>query len=195
MKRTVLFFLIAFSIHTLKSQDLQTANIHLKNTEDHTGLFNKNEPVNEISFSNRKKDKKENDLFKKLFIKFYGGYGFFTPGSYSVSSSAGFQWYSTDYISHDTSVKTQAERGIGAGLRLGFGIGLVQNDFLNFGIDAEYQHQNTIENSINIFVDSSNYAFAHDEMSYTAITLTPHVTFKALARPKFFLYNKLGILV
>lgn len=201
MKRITLFLVISF-LSTKANAQLNMSDINQKETK---GMFvssqmnSYNEHVQLYSirpvYMNGKKNNKSNNVVKKLFIKFYGGYGLFTPGSYSVSSVNSIGWTNPDGVGHDSTVKTQAKRGIGSGSRFGFGIGLVKNDFLNIGLDVEYQHQNSLKNSLNTLVDDVNYSTATDEISYTAITLTPQVTFKALAKPKFFIYNKLGILL
>jgi len=62
-------------------------------------------------------------------------------------------------------------------------------------VDIEYQKGPKLTNSLNTDIDPDNYNFTTDEMHYKALTLSPHVIFKALAKPKYFVYNKLGILV
>ncbi|MEP6596219.1 MAG: hypothetical protein ABJA71_09740 [Ginsengibacter sp.] len=202
MKRSILFLVVFFLIINANAQLATSAVVQDEMQRPfiaaQSALYNEYLQPYRTSTTNmnsQKNKKTLNNFIRKLFIKFYGGYGFFTPGSYSVSSLNSIGWTKPDGIGHDTTVKTQAKRGIGGGSRFGFGIGLIQNDFLNIGLDAEYQHRNNLKNSLNTLVDDVNYATATDEMKYTAITLTPHVIFKALARPKFFIYNKLGILL
>ena len=135
--------------------------------------------------ASRKNKETKNQSISKLYVKLYGGYGIFTPGSFRVNAV---------YFLHDTAVKTQGKRGLGSGQRFGGGIGLVMNDFLNIGIDAEYHKGAWKENSLNARIDDLNYDIRNSEINYKTISLTPYVIFKALAKPNYFIYNKLGIL-
>ncbi len=144
--------------------------------------------------TNPRKANKENNTPKKLFIKLYTGSGMFTPGSYRPKSEASvFTSVLNTGSFRDTTVKGRANKGIGGGLRFGVGIGLVQNDFLNIGLDLEYTQGKSVHSIEYAFIDKRAYRTASDQMKYSAVTLTPHVILKALARPKFFLYNKLGV--
>ncbi len=142
--------------------------------------------------------KSENKVWQKLFLKLIGGYGLVTPGSYTVSSKNQFAWTESDgnsFTNLDTLVKTQARKGLGYGLQGGLGLGYIQNDFLNFGLDIVYVPGKGVKNSLRTFVRNSVYEEASDELEYALVTLTPHAIFKALAKPKYFLYNKLGVLL
>jgi len=141
-----------------------------------------------VFFHNARRKNKEtkNKSISKLYVKLCGGYGIFTPGSFRVNAV---------YFLQDTSVKTQGKRGLGSGQRFGGGIGLVMNDFLNIGIDAEYHKGAWKENSLNARIDDLNYEIRNSEIIYKTISLTPYVIFKALAKPNYFIYNKLGILL
>jgi hypothetical protein len=134
----------------------------------------------------------------RFTIKVYSGNGFLTPGSYRIQSNNNVSYGLSDPNGviqfRDTTIKTQSKKGIGGGFRFGGGIGFALNDFLSIGVDAEYQKGDRVSNSLATSVDAYHYASSDDEMSYHAITLTPHVIFKALAKPKYFIYNRLGIL-
>lgn len=133
-------------------------------------------------------------IASKLYFKLSTGYGFLTPGSYSVQSVNHSTYYDKNGDQHDTTIQSQGGKGIGGGLRLGGGIGYVLNDFLNVGLDAEYLVGNQLSNSLTSSSDSAHfYSTTNDRMSYNAFTLSPYVIFKALAKPKYFIYNKLGI--
>ena len=201
MKKTILFFIILFSIRYLCAQGIKPAfttnelNKTIAFTPGSLKYKDLQSGIKTINMRTEKNKKSENNFIKKIYIKLYAGFGYFTPGAYNVSSINQLNWTKPDGVGHDSTTKTQAKWGIGRGTRYGFCFGIVKNDFLNIGLDAEYQHGNRVKNSLNTLVDDTNYTTANDAISYTAVTLTPHVIFKALARPKFYIYNKLGILL
>ena len=133
-------------------------------------------------------------FFSKFYVKAYGGYGIFSPGSYRIQSTNNVSYKDQNNNFRDTTIQTQSNRGIGGGSRFGGGIGYVLNDFLNVGVDVEFQQGVKLKNSLDTRLGEYNYNFTYDEMHYKALTLTPHVVFKALAKPGYFIYNKLGIL-
>lgn len=135
-------------------------------------------------------------LGNKLYLKVYGGYGLFTPGSYGATSGVSFEWKSdrVNFIYHDTSRQKHSNVGLGSGGRVGFGIGYIKNDFLNIGIDIEYNQTKGIKSTLAINADAENHYASRDEMHYKLLTITPHVIFKALSKPRYYLYNKLGVL-
>lgn len=137
---------------------------------------------------------KHSEFFSKFYLKPYIGYGIFSPGSYRVQSINLISYFDQDNRYHDTSFQTQSAKGIGGGLRFGGGIGYVLNDFLNMGIDVEFQKGVKLKNSLSTSLTPYNYNSTYDEIHYKAITITPHAIFKALAKPNYFIYNKLGIL-
>lgn len=134
----------------------------------------------------RTKKSPQNKTLSKIYAKLYSGFGIFTPGSFRVNSS---------YPQHDTTVKIETKKGLGNGLRIGGGFGLVMNDFLNAGMDAEYHKVSWTENFLNVHTDDQNYNEKSSGMNYKIVSLTPYVIFKALAKPKYYVYNKLGILL
>ena len=98
-------------------------------------------------------------------------------------------------------------KGLGDGFKFGFGGSYILNDFINVGIDFDY-----FNSTIKKYRDSSNHqtniprlAGAADEYTYsernitsyqaTLLSLTPNITFKAISRPKWFLYNKIGAII
>src|ERR1700681_2620173 len=68
----------------------------------------------------------------KFYVKAYGGYGLFQPGSYKLYSAIVMP--SGDI----TGTVSQSKQGLGSGIRFGGGIGVIASDFLNIGIDVEY---------------------------------------------------------
>ncbi len=136
----------------------------------------------------------QNSIFSKLYVKAYGGYGFLSPGSYRVQSNAYVNYLDlASGLYKSKSVNSEGNRGIGLGWRFGGGLGYLLNDFLNVGIDFEYQKGIKVTNHLGTRQDLYQYDSTSDELHYKALTLTPYITFKALAKPKFFIYNKLGI--
>jgi len=98
-------------------------------------------------------------------------------------------------------------KGLGDGFNIGFGASYILNDFINAGLDFDY-FKSTIRktrDSANIrtnlpVVNNSANAIAYRErntISYeaTLLSLTPSITFKAISKPKWFLYNKLGAVI
>jgi hypothetical protein len=120
----------------------------------------------------------------KFYIKAYGGYGFLTPGSYRLLTM--------NSISGEFS---QSKQGLGNGVRFGGGIGVIASDFLNIGVDVDYLSGSKMSGSATT-INPARYSFlGKTEMSYTALSITPHVIFKALSKPDYLIYNKLGILL
>ncbi len=139
-------------------------------------------------------------------------------GGYSAGLGSTFKFYPDD-VSAISVVQNGAgmpqknvsysnpTRGLGDGFKAGAGISFIVNDFINLGVDFDYFSSTIRKNR-----DSSIYLTgivsendAADEYKYTErntisyqatlLSLTPHITFKAISRPKWFLYNKLGAVV
>ena len=96
-------------------------------------------------------------------------------------------------------------KGFGDGYRVGGGLSYIVNDFINLGIDVDY-----LESTISKIKDSSYYsshtAFGNTKewdykeqykISYetSLLLFSPNITFKAIARPTFFIYNKIGAII
>ncbi len=118
----------------------------------------------------------------KFYIKGYGGYGLLTPGSYKGNSPA------SNYSNFSTG-----KLGAGAGLHYGGGIGFIINDFLNAGIDLERVsgklHSSTSSK------DDYTYSSFSQKINYSVTSIIPNVTFKALSRPGYFIYTRVGIII
>jgi hypothetical protein len=138
--------------------------------------------------------------------------------AYSMGLGSTFKFYpddvssiSVEQIDNGSESKTVAyanpTKGLGDGFKYGFGGSYILNDFINLGIDFDY-FKSTIKKNR----DSGYYRrepFAGNELpdeyqyrerntiSYeaTLLSITPNITFKAIARPKWFLYNKLGMVI
>ena len=114
-----------------------------------------------------------------FYIKVYGFYGLLTPGS-QISSS-----YSA------SSFKTNT-KGLGAGPRAGIGIGTILSDFINVGIDADmlFGANLTTDNTYK----GSNYTYSSTTTTtFRVLSIIPNITFKALSRPSYYIYNRLGV--
>ena len=136
---------------------------------------------------------------------------------YAVALGSTFQFYPDNITniavnmpaggtpSKDVTYRAQT-RGLGEGFRFGGGLSYVVNDFINIGVDLDY-----FQSSISRTRDSSmeqSQAISGGGMatssyrqsttiSYSArlLTIAPNITFKAISRPKFFIYNKIGAVV
>ena len=122
-----------------------------------------------------------------VYIKVYGFYGLLTPGSQITSS------YTSNSAGTSTAFKTN-KKGLGAGPRAGVGIGIIVNDFINLGIDADMLFGAAIKTD-NAY-RGSNYIYTNtSSTTLRVLSFTPNITFKALSRPAYYIYNRLGVVV
>lgn len=118
-----------------------------------------------------------------VYIKIYGFYGLLTPGS-QVGSS-----YSSN--GSTSSFKTNS-RGLGAGPRAGVGIGAIVSDFINIGLDAEMLFGSDLKTDYTS--KGSTYSSSGTTITtLQVLSIIPNVTFKALSRPTYYIYNRLGL--
>ncbi|MEO5894012.1 MAG: hypothetical protein ABIQ31_27385 [Ferruginibacter sp.] len=112
----------------------------------------------------------------------------------------------------DPAVKTVSysnpTKGLGDGFKFGFGGSYIINDFINVGLDFDYFsstikktrdssfHQTNLPIITPTTADENHYV-EQNTLSYhaTLLSLTPNITFKAISRPKWFLYNKVGAII
>jgi hypothetical protein len=124
-----------------------------------------------------------------LFFRLYGNYAVSLASSYRPTN------YTTSVDAKDFTYKS-TKIGLGKGPRIGIGVGLIVNDFINLGIDVEkYWGRNITSNSLYYF-DQNGYTYtSNDDIEFKAdmISLIPNITFKAISSPNFFIYNRLGI--
>lgn len=137
---------------------------------------------------------------------------------YSVGLGSTFKFYPDDIrsitVQQDGSnapVKTidysNPTKGLGDGVRFGIGASYVINDFINLNFDVDYFRstiQKLRDSSIHQTSQPVNNNSA-DEYFYsernttsyaaTLLSFTPSITFKAIAKPTWFLYNKLGAVI
>jgi len=122
--------------------------------------------------------KKESSFYAKV----YGSYGLLTPGSELNSGTSQSSTFRTN------------RKGLGAGWRAGVGIGFIVNDFLNIGLDADLFLGDKLTTRSSS--QTNRYVFsATDEATLRVVSLTPNLTFKALSRPTYFIYNRVGVVV
>ncbi|MEP7144120.1 MAG: hypothetical protein ABI707_14655 [Ferruginibacter sp.] len=147
----------------------------------------------------------------RFIINIHGGYAF--------GMGSTFKFYPDDVSAitvnqngNDPTTKnvtySNPAKGLGNGFKFGFGGSYIINDFINVGLDFDYfmstikKYRDSGFHIINTVVSGSNgadeYAYTeHNALSYkaTLISLTPNITFKAISRPKWFLYNKVGAIL
>ncbi|MEO8111486.1 MAG: hypothetical protein ABI594_15685 [Ginsengibacter sp.] len=171
------------------------------------------------SFSFSQKKSQSNfgrDSFPVIKIKSEPRFYLTVHGGYAFSLGSTFKFYpdnissiSVTALDNTPPIKEikykEDSKGLGDGARVGVGISYIINDFLNVGIDIDY-----FKSSISKTRDSTYYSnqvlpnnvdeVTYNEqykISYTTslLSFSPNITFKAIARPKFFIYNKLGAIV
>jgi hypothetical protein len=144
----------------------------------------------------------------RFYVNFHAGY--------SLALGSTFKFYPDDITSINvfqvgnnppvtSTTYTSSRKGLGTGFRMGAGLSYIINDFVNVGLDFDYLSSTISKTRDSNFrrteimtatVDEEIFQERHT-ISYdaTLITLTPHVTFKAISRPKFFIYNKIGAVI
>ncbi|HVM86755.1 MAG TPA: hypothetical protein VMT76_01115 [Puia sp.] len=121
-----------------------------------------------------------------FYVKVYGGYGLLTPGSYNGGAS-----YNS---SSSTSSFSTPSNGLGGGLHFGGGIGIILNEFLNVGIDAEYLKGKDIKTT-SLYQASDYYSISNNKISHNVTSIIPNVTFKAISKPAYYIYTRIGIVL
>ena len=189
--KKISFYLIAFTIFSINCFG-QKKNTYQKNNDSLLQLINLKEP--------------------RFLLNFHNGY--------AIGLGSTFKFYPDDISSisvidngnNDPDITTtygNPTKGLGDGYRVGGGISYILNDFINIGLDVDY-FKSTIQKS-----RDSNYTlipanarvgtgtaslYNYKEtstISYVArlITFSPNITFKAISRPKWFIYNKVGAII
>jgi hypothetical protein len=123
-----------------------------------------------------------------IYVKIYGGYGLLTPGSNILTAS-------TSAIGGgSSSAFANSKVGLGAGLHFGGGVGVILNDFLNVGVDAEYLKADNI--SVNsTFSNSPYYSTQSQLLTHSTLSIIPNITFKAFSKPTYYFYTRLGLMI
>jgi hypothetical protein len=138
--------------------------------------------------------------------------------AYSMGLGSTFKFYPDDVSSikvektgnggeNKTVAYANPTKGLGDGFKFGFGGSYILNDFINIGIDFDYFRSTIKKNrdSSYYFRDTDASGGMPDEYEYrerntisyeaTLLSITPNITFKAISKPKWFLYNKLGMVI
>ena len=144
----------------------------------------------------------------KFYINIHSGYAFGLGSTFKFYpddiSSINMQVIETSAPTKTTTYRAPS-KGLGQGFRFGLGLSYILNDFVNVGVDVDYSRT-----KISKVKDSSYYSIQTsgamgNETTYnekytitydaTLITISPHILFKAISRPKFFIYNKVGVVL
>lgn len=128
----------------------------------------------------------ESSTDSKIYIKIYGAYGLLTPGS--------FRGISNNDNNDINKVKVQ-KRGMGGGFRAGTGFGVIVNEFINIGIDGEYLMGNKINVKVDAIEGSSIRTQSVTSYEHQIVSIIPNVVFKAISKPAYYIYNRVGIIV
>ncbi len=145
----------------------------------------------------------------KFYVKVYGFYGLLSPGGFSGQGVDPSTTYSYSSAGDNTVYTTKGsdykvEKSFGSGLRIGAGVGVVINDFINLGVDGEYVLGSTVTESYtttsqyktNSNPPVTNYqAKITRDYTYRIVNIIPNVTFKAVSKPEYYIYNRLGVIV
>jgi hypothetical protein len=116
-----------------------------------------------------------------FYVKIFGGYGILTPGAFKLTSTS-------------TTSFSVGSTGLGAGLHFGGGLGYILNDFLNLGVDAEYLKGNDLTAS-STYSGVLGSGSSHSKIPYSVLSIIPNITFKALSKPGYLIYTRIGILI
>ncbi|HTL09050.1 MAG TPA: hypothetical protein VL307_12350 [Chitinophagaceae bacterium] len=134
---------------------------------------------------------------------------------YAMALGSTFKFYPDDVSSivlrmQDNNVTSKdiaykaPRKGLGEGFRVGAGFSYVLNDFINVGLDVDYFRSTISKVRDSSFTQvlstgaiteksySERYTISYDA---TLLTFTPNITLKAISRPKWFLYNKVGAVI
>lgn len=120
-----------------------------------------------------------------FFVKVFGIYGLLTPGT---------KIYNSESLSQSGTVfpfKTTS-KGISGGPRAGIGVGLIVNDFINIGIDADWLFGSPVKVEVG-YSDGFAKSTTTSITTLKVVSVIPNITFKALSRPSFYIYNRLGL--
>jgi hypothetical protein len=126
------------------------------------------------------------------YLKIYGGYGLFTPGSstFSVNSFTGVQSGSTGSYSN-------TNHGLGAGFNYGFGVEKTSGKFFSFGIDLNYLSGKAITSKYEVTPPASSglsQVLYEGTASHSVLSVIPNVSFKVYQQANYYIYTRLGII-
>jgi hypothetical protein len=135
----------------------------------------------------------------RIFLKIYSSYGMFTRGSYTLPVNTSSQ-------NSTTIAFTEQQKGMGAGLRFGAGIGLYLNRRINLGIDGEYLKGSLITSARNDQLISQKFVYdkqqpdtsistSRSELAHNIVSIIPHITFKAINTANYYIYTRVGLII
>lgn len=141
----------------------------------------------------------------RFYVNIHTGYNFALGSTFKfypddISSIA------VEMIENNAPIKNitykATSKGLGEGFQYGAGLSYIINDFINIGVDVNYFksiiskirdssfHQiHTVNGANSDVIYHERYTISYDA---TLVTINPNITFKAISRPKFFIYNKVG---
>lgn len=170
--------------------------------------FSQNNNADSLSLSPIRENVLKGD--SRFSINIHGGYAFGLGSTFkfypdNVSSIRMTQMGNN--TPSKTTVYNSPTRGLGEGFRVGIGGSYILNDFINLGLDLDY-FKSTIykdrdssfnrtqitgaPNGMNTYSYTENTRISYEA---TLLTLSPNITFKAVSRSKWYLYNKLGAVI
>ena len=173
---TLIFIGLLIRVSITQAQQavaLNTINYPVKPTNTKRGTDPGNTKASEASF----------------FLKVYGFYSLLTPGT-QINYNASQSQVSSPNLYKPTNTH------LGAGPRAGIGVGLIVSDFINVGIDADVLFGTPLKTNNNVFVGSGSSASFYSistTSTLNVLSVIPNITFKALSRPSFYIYNRLGL--
>lgn len=141
----------------------------------------------------------------RFYFNIHSGYNFALGSTFKFYpddiSTVAVEMVENSAPTKNTTYKATG-KGLGEGFQYGAGLSFIINDFINVGVDVNYFkstiskvrdssfHQIHTVNGANSDVTyNERYTISYDA---TLVTLNPNITFKAISRPKFFIYNKIG---
>jgi hypothetical protein len=146
-------------------------------------------------------------------VKIYGGYGVAVGNTYNYFGEQGtiqdnILTSNTSFlITKPDSARTLATigentPGLGTGERFGLGFSYIVNDYINLGIDFDYfsptitrKRTDVIEVTYPMLGNLKNTITRNTNYRYDAkiVNVSPNITFKAISRNSFFVFNRLGV--
>jgi hypothetical protein len=146
----------------------------------------------------------------RFYINVHGGYAFGLGSTFKFYPDNVSSIQMTQVGNGTPTKKTiysSPTRGLGEGFRFGIGGSFILNDFINLGLDVDYFKSTIYKNRDSSFnrtqitgapngMDYYSYN-ENTKISYdaTLLTLSPNITFKAISKTKWYLYNKLGAVI
>lgn len=141
----------------------------------------------------------DDESTSKFFVKLIGGYSFIGPASFTGVNR-------TERTAGPSSILNEFatnKKKFGIGPKIGAGIGFIVNDKINMGLDVMYIKgiPLVITNYINKQNDTSGATIktttTHIDVryEYSLLNFVPHITFKAISTDKYYIYNRVGLII